>query len=136
MMSKLLQEQCESDLRVPAPHLLNKSDNEDDDTASSSSSGDIFNVLNGNAVDCLGYYGLRPPPLPTFEHILINKFTHDKNPVKEFREITDWKVAKGCNVLKFNSIVDELGDGIGASYLNPRQLYSSTSEVVGKTARA
>ena len=135
MMSKLLQEQCESDLRVPPPHLLNKSDNEDDDTASSSSSGDIFNVLNGNAVDCLGYYGLRPPPLTTFEHILINKFTHDKNPVKEFREITDWKVAKGCNVLKFNSIVDELGDGIGASYLNPKQLYSSTSEVVRKISR-
>ena len=65
----------------------------------------------------------------------MNKFTHDKNPVKEFREITDWKVAKGCNVLKFNSIVDELGDGIGASYLNPRQLYSSTSEVVGKISR-
>ena len=76
MMSKLLQEQCESDLRA-VPHHLTKSDNEDDDTASSSSSEDIFNVLN--AVDCLGYYGLRPPPLTTFEHILMNKFTHDKN---------------------------------------------------------
>ena len=58
MMSKLLQEQCESNLRA-APHHQTKSDNEDNDIASSSSSEDIFNVLN--ALDCLGYYGLRQP---------------------------------------------------------------------------
>ena len=63
MMSKLLQGQCESDLRA-APHQMTKSDHEDDDTESTSSSEDVFNVLN--AVDCLGYYGLRPPPLTTF----------------------------------------------------------------------
>ena len=62
----------------------------------------------------------------------MRKFTYNKNPIRKFREITDWKVAKDCNILKYNQIVDEMGDGIYSGYLNPQQLYSPNSELVKK----
>ena len=115
-------------------HIPAEKQNEDEELSSSSESEeDVFNVLN--AVDCLQYSGQKPPRLTTFEHILMRKYTYDKNPIRKFREITDWKVAKHCNILKFNQIVDEMGDGIYSGYLNPQQLYSPNSKLVNKIMR-
>ena len=78
--------------------VIKKQSEHEELSSSSESEEDVFNVLN--AVDCLQYSGLKPPRLTTFEHILMRKFTYDKNPIRKFREITDWKVAKDCNILK------------------------------------
>ena len=95
---------------------------------STSESEDELNVYN--VVDSLQHSGPRPPPFTTFEHILTRKFTHDKNPIRKYREITDWIVAKQCNVIKFNNIVDQIGDRI-----THRKFYASNSEAVSKISR-
>ena len=132
-MSKLLQKEIQDESKSIKPKTVVKDQSETEETSSDSDSEDDHIIYS--AVDCLQHSGPRPPPLTTFELILMRKFTHDKNPVRKYREITDWKVAKQCNIIKFNNIVDELGDGISSSYLNPRQLYSSMSEVVTKISR-
>ena len=105
-----------------------KDQSENEETSSNSDAEEEHIVYS--AVDCLQHSGPRPPPLTTFELILMRKFTHDKNPVRKYREITDWKVAKQCNIIKFNKVVDELGDGLTAG-----ELYGPNSEVVNKISR-
>ena len=134
MMAKALRESEAEKPRDIIKHIPDDKQSEHEELSpSSESEEDLFNGLN--AVDCLQYSGLRPPPLTKFEHILMRKFTYDKNPIRKYREITDWKAAKHCNILKYNQIVDEMGDGIYSGYLNPQQLYSPNSKLVNKVMR-
>ena len=128
MMSKLLQKEIQDKHELIKAKTVVKDQSENEETSSNSDAEEEHIVYS--AVDCLQHSGPRPPPLTTFELILMRKFTHDKNPVRKYREITDWKVAKQCNIIKFNKVVDELGDGMTAG-----ELYGPNSEVVNKISR-
>ena len=130
ILSNVLQKEVQREETPPKNTEMNPDQSIDNSTSSSEDELNVYNV-----VDSLQHSGPKPPPLTTYEHILKRKFTHDKIPIRKYREITDWMVAKQCNVLKFNKIVDEIGDGICSSYLNPQQLYSSNSEAVSKISR-
>ena len=129
-LSKLLEAEIENDSKAAKFVKTMESEDEDQEITdnSTSESEDELNVYN--VVDSLQHSGPRPPPFTTFEHILTRKFTHDKNPIRKYREITDWIVAKQCNVIKFNNIVDQIGDRI-----THRKFYASNSEAVSKISR-
>ena len=132
LLSKHLQIETQKEVRSSKPTTQISDDDKDEDTSSSDSDNPLFVP---NAVDCLQQSGPRPPPLTTFEHILRRKFTYDKNPVRVYREVTDWRVAEQSNVIKFNEIIDEIGDGLDGRFFNAKQLYGSNSEAVKKISR-
>ena len=132
LLSKHLQIEVQKPAKSYKPTKQISVNEEDNETSSSDSDSPFFVP---NAVDCLQQSGPKLPPLTTFENILMRKFTYDKNPVREYREVTDWRVAKGSNALKFNQIGDEIGDGLESRYLYAKQIYGKNSEAVKKISR-
>ena len=64
-----------------------------------------------DAVDCLGH---KPPLSYTAdEYRFMNTYTYDKEPVKEWRQVTDFDAIKECNLVKWDEISKLLGKSHG-----------------------
>lgn len=90
-------------------------DNSDEDK---DSSDDEFCPYD--AVDSLRH---KPPSSYTAdEYRFMNTYTYDKEPVKEWRQVTDFEAIKECNLVKWDEISKLLGKCHG--FINSRSLYS------------
>ena len=50
------------------------------------------------------------PNLTSEEHKFMNAYTYDKEPVKEWRQVTDFEAIKECNMVKWRDISKLIGD--------------------------
>ena len=97
--------------------LFGNSDDESD------SSDDEFCPYD--AVDSLQQ---KHPPSYTHEELrFMNTFTYDKEPVKEWRQVTDFQAIKKCNEVKWDAISKLLGNCHG--FLNSLSLYRKNKSV-------
>ena len=64
-----------------------------------------------NVVDSLKYS--QKPILTKEEIIFMNTYTYYKEPVKEWRQVSDFDAIKECNELKWDEISKILGDAHG-----------------------
>lgn len=64
----------------------------------------------------------KPPPNYTADELrFMNTYTYDKEPVKEWRQVTDFDAIKECNLLKWDEISKLLGKSHG--FKNSLSLY-------------
>ena len=63
------------------------------------------------------------PNLTSEEHKFMNAYTYDKEPVKEWRQVTDFEAIKECNMVKWRDISKLIGDFHG--FRNSLALYKS-----------
>ena len=72
-----------------------------------------------DAVDSLGH---KPPKTYTAdEYKFMNTYTYDKEPVKEWRQVTDFIAIKECNLVKWDEISKLIGTSHG--FINSLSLY-------------
>ena len=132
-LTKLLKIEIDDDKKTVKQDDIDEGENDEEVDSESSDSEEEMNVYN--VVDSLQHSWQRPPPLTTFEHLIMRKYSYDVNPIRAYREYSDIQVINMCNNLKCQQIDELIGEGISLDLLAPSRLFDPKSETVNKIAR-